>query len=125
MIINGTEYGFVLTLGAAIELAKLCPKGDIGRYADLLKNEDFGKNRDNLFRLAKILNAGHVENERTFGREAAVLEPEVLNALPLYHFLRLQTELINAIARDITGEIETKETPESKKRKKAEEGEEA
>lgn len=37
MLVYGKEHGFKLTVGAAIEIAKLCPNGDLTKIADIVE----------------------------------------------------------------------------------------
>lgn len=43
MIINGKERGFFLSVGAAAELADMCPDGDINRIDEVLSGPNTGK----------------------------------------------------------------------------------
>lgn len=118
MKINGKEIGFCMTLGAAIEIAKLCPNNDLTKYDALISSDNFEENARNVQALARIMNEGYIMNERIYGREAERFDAGELEGLPIHVYLEIQTEINAAILRDFTGEIATRETKEAKKLKK-------
>lgn len=129
MIINGNEYGFCLTLEAGINLAKICPEGDLKRFSELLNEKDYAKAAENLAEIGDILNEGFVRKEHhDHNRVALRLTKGELHGIlmnsTLYVYNQINTEMYLTIARDITGEIDAVEKP-GKKGKKDETGADA
>lgn len=114
MIINEKEYKFMLTAGAAVELAKICPDEDIRKYGDLL-TDNVIENIGVVNKLAVILSKGYADAERCFGRNADQISEEMMMSLPFYRYIDLQNELQQTIRRDIVGTVETKPVKGSKK----------
>lgn len=120
MNIDGTEYGFMLTTEAAIEIAKLCPKKNLSRYGELISDEDYEKTIGNVCKLGAILNKGYADNAAVEGRtnKPTISEEELkakIGMKPLYVFIAMQNEITVAIARDISGNVDVKEKKDAKK----------
>ena len=109
MRINGKEYGLRLTVAAAIEAEKVCPKTDITQIRDVLKGEDAAKN---VIRIVRILSEGYADSEKHKGRaEAPVTIEELIGGFADELFFSHMVEAIaETFARDYHGKIHSKPT---------------
>jgi hypothetical protein len=62
------EYQFERTVWANMQLSKLCPGGNIGRFTEVLEDEDTSKQLNTMIEVALILN-------QAAERKAAFLDP--------------------------------------------------
>ena len=69
MVINGKEYGFKLTVGASIQIAKLCPNGDLSRIAEAVGGE-YGQQAEAMAKFVEALSNGYAAAEEFEGRKA-------------------------------------------------------
>lgn len=105
MIINNKEYGFSLTVGASVAIAKLCPNGDISRIGEAVGG-DYASTVETMCEIILALNSGHAAQEAFANRDANRLTKEELMAMPPNLFMEIQQEAMKAFGIDIKGEIE-------------------
>ncbi len=115
MNINGKEYGFKLTVGASVQIAKLCPGGDLSKIGTAIGN-GYGEQAEAMAAMIVALNNGYCASEAFEGRKAPRLTLEDVLSLSLSDFAELSVEAIKAFQRDVNGEIEV----ESEKKAAAE-----
>lgn len=114
MKIHGKEINFALTVGASLEIAKLCPDGDLQRIGELFGNDNYIKTVETSIKMMKAMNNAYVGIEKLNGREADALTEEELLMLTPTELADATQALLAAFMSDAKGEIET----ESKKAKK-------
>lgn len=105
MLINGKEYGFKLTVGASIQIAKVCPNGDLSRIAEAVGGE-YGQQAEAMARFVAALSNGYAAAEEFEGREANRLSYESVLALSPNLFTEVCAEAFMAFGADVKGEIE-------------------
>lgn len=105
MLINGKEYGFKLTVGASIQIAKLCPDGDLARIAEAVQGE-YGHQAEVMAQLIVALNNGYAAAEAFEGREANRLSIEAILSLSPAEFTEVSAEAFRCFGVDVKGEIE-------------------
>ena len=111
MVINGKEYGFRLTVGASIQIAKLCPDGDIARIAEAVGGQ-YGQQADAMAKMIEALSNGYAAAEEFEGRNASRLSYNDLMSMSPSIFSEISAEAFKAFGVDVKGEIEVK--PEKK-----------
>lgn len=116
MLINGIEYEFCLTTEAGIKIAKICPDGDILKFGQLLDGKDYAKAAENLAAIAESLSEGYAnkelyENGRTVPRLTKEELHDVILHSTLFKYNEMNTEIVLAMIRDLTGEVEAEEAP--------------
>lgn len=109
MNIGNKTYGFKLTVGASIQIAKLCPDGDLGRIAEAVGGT-YGHQAEALAKMISALSNGYAAAEAFEGREAARLTPEDVLALDPKTFEEVTKEAFAAFRADVSGELEVKPT---------------
>lgn len=65
MIIHGKERKFMFTVQVALELAKICPEGNLERLGDVISNGDYTQSLPNIARFIVAMNMGY-ENAKKF-----------------------------------------------------------
>ena len=105
MNINGKEYGFKLTVGASVQIARLCPEGDISRIAEAV-GKGYGEQAETMAKLVVALNGGYVAAEEFEGRKANRLTLDNVLSLTPTIFTELSQEAFKAFLGDAKGEIE-------------------
>ena len=105
MNIKGKEYGFKLTVGASIQIAKLCPNGDLARIAEAVGN-GYGQQADTMAKFVEALSNGYAAAEEFEGRKANRLSYESVLALSPTLFSEVCNEAFKAFGADAKGEIE-------------------
>lgn len=115
MKIGTKEYGFKLTVGASIQIAKLCPNGDLSRIAEAVGG-DYGSQADTMARLIVALSNGYAASEEFEGREANRLTYEDVLSLSPSEFTEVSAEAFRVFGVDVKGDIEV----ESEKKAAAE-----
>lgn len=105
MKIKEKEYGFRLTVGASIQIAKLCPNGDLSRIGEAV-GSGYGTQAEVTARIIVALNNGYAAAEAFEGRKAERLTLEDVLALSPKIFGELSTEAMRAFLNDVDGEIE-------------------
>ena len=109
MTINNKDYGFKLTVGASVQIARLCPNGDLSRIGEAVGGE-YGNTVEAMCEIITALNNGFAASEEFEGREANRIKKEELFSLSPSDFMEVQTEAMKAFGIDISGEIEVKST---------------
>lgn len=103
----GKEYGFLLSVGAEQEIARLCPEGDLRRLGELLR----GRTADTIglsTEIVCILSRWH-EKARRFREpdyKETPLTRELILMLPVEEFARVQNEALRAMLADRTASVE-------------------
>ncbi len=81
MLIHGKERKFMFTVSVALELAKICPEGNLERLGEVLSG-DFTQSLPNIARFIVAMNMGY-ENAKKFEDPDHVVDvityEEVLN----------------------------------------------
>ena len=101
------EYGFLFSVGAEQELARLCPGGDLARLGELLTRKDADA-VGLVVELVCVLSRWH-EKARALeepGYEPRPLTAEELSLLPMAEFAALQNEAMLAMRRDAGQTVE-------------------
>lgn len=109
MVINGKEYGFKLTVGASIQIAKLCPGGDLARISEAVGGE-YGQQAETMARIIVALSNGYAAAEEFEGREAERMRFEDVLSLSPDVFTEVSAEAFRAFGADVKGEIEVEPT---------------
>lgn len=115
MKIGTKEYGFRLTVGASIQISKLCPDGDLSRIAEAVSG-GYGKQADVMARLIVALSNGYAAAEEFEGRTANRLSYEDVLSLSPAVFTEVSAEAFRVFGVDVKGDIEV----ESEKKAAAE-----
>lgn len=105
MKIGNREYGFRLTVGASVEVARLCPGHDLSRIGEAI-GDGYGEQAETMARLIVALNNGYVAAEAFEGRKAFRLTLEDVLSLSPSVFADMANEAIRAFMGDVSGEIE-------------------
>lgn len=115
MEIRGREYGFLFSVGAEQELARICPGEDLRRVREILAGrtaEAIGNQMEMLCILSRWFEkAKALENP---SHEPQPLTPEILQLLPTKDFSALQQEAAQCMLRDQGQTVEAE--PEKKER---------
>ena len=111
---NVKDYGFRLTVGASVQIAKLCPNGDLSRIGEAVGGE-YANTVETMCEIIVALNNGYAASEEFEGRTAARITKDQLYAMDPATFAEMQNKAMKAFGVDVKGEIEVKST------KKAEE----
>lgn len=109
MNIGNKTYGFKLTIGASVQIAKLCPDGDLGRIAEAVGN-GYGQQAETLAKIISALSNGYAAAEAFEGREANRLTLDDVLALDPQTFQAVTKEAFSAFGIDVKGEIEVAPT---------------
>lgn len=81
MELYGKEYGFKMTVGAAIAVAKLCPNGDLTRIEEIVNNGYDSAINMNV-KIAAAMSKGYADAMRfETGKEYPYLTEEMLLTL--------------------------------------------
>ena len=105
MQIYNKEVGFALTVGASIEISKLCPDNDITRIDEVL-GSDYVQNLETTVKMILIMNNAFVSVERLEGRKAdSITEEEVLSLTPR-KITEVTKAMMDAFKNDSKGEVE-------------------
>ena len=105
MKIHNKEVGFALTVGASIEISKLCPDNDITRIDEVL-GSDYVKNLETTVKMILIMNKAFVGVERMEGREAPLITEEEVLLLTPKKITELTKAMMDAFRDDSRGELE-------------------
>ena len=107
MVVFGTERHFLLTVGAASEIASLCPDGDISRIGEIM-GASYDKSMVSIAKVIVALNKGYEQRQRFEGGETHdPLTVDMLMALDIADLTRLQNEALKAFSRDSKQSIKT------------------
>lgn len=105
MKIRDKEYGFRLTVGASIQIAKLCPNGNLARIGEAI-GTGYGTQAEVMAKIVVALNNGYAAWEAFEGRKAERLTLDDVLALPPNVFAEMSAEAMHAFMNDVDGEIE-------------------
>lgn len=105
MKIGNREYGFRLTVGASIQIARLCPNGDLSQIEKAI-GKGYGEQADVMAKLIVALNNGYCDAEAFEGRKANRLTLDNVLSLSPALFAEMSAEAIRAFSGDVDGEIE-------------------
>lgn len=105
MKIGNREYGFRLTVGASIQIARLCPNGDLSQIGKVIGN-GYGEQAEVVAKLIVALNNGFAAAEEFEGRKANRLTLDNVLSLSPAVFADMSAEAIKAFTGDVDGEIE-------------------
>ena len=123
MLIHGKDRQFFLSVQASLEIAELCPDGDLARIREVLTGNTTKAIRF-IARFVAAMNRGY-ENNRKYEEPGYTPDPmtvdEVLT-LSYAEMTALEDEALKAFYGDVKTEIETKELKDSKSSPKKEEG---
>lgn len=100
MEIYGREYSFRLTVGAACDIAELCPDKQLQNFGKLLQGAGFGSATEGRAAFICALSRGE-EEARAFetpGYKPEPITPELLRALSLKEFGQALAEATEAFA---------------------------
>ena len=106
MDIHGKEIGFALTVGASIELARMCPNNDIQRIGELF-GDTYLANMENIVKFLCIMSKGFKDAEWIEGRKADALTEDMVKAMRPDELTELMTKAMDSFKVDSSGEIET------------------
>lgn len=109
MKIGNKEYGFRLTVGASVQIAKLCPDGDLTRIGDAI-GKDYGHQAESIARIIVALNNGYAASEEFEGRTADRLTYDAVMSLSPASFSELSAEAFRCFGVDVKGEVEIEPT---------------
>lgn len=98
MTINGKEVKFSFTIGAAAQLAPLCPGEDLNNLFGIFEDKLTKENLERLAQVLAILSGG-------------TLTAAEINNMNFYQLRQLETAAAEAIKSDTETEIETKNAP--------------
>jgi hypothetical protein len=115
MKIGNKEYGFKLTVGASVQIAKLCPDGDLSRIEEAI-GKNYAQQAEAMATIIVALNHGYAAAEEFEGRKANRLKVEDVLSLSPELYSEVSAEAFRAFGADIRGEIEV----ESSKKAEAE-----
>jgi hypothetical protein len=107
MEIRGKEVGMLMTIGAYVQISKLCPNGDLKRLSDMF-GDNYATNVENIVGIIVALNGGFVASEALEGRKAFRLTEEMVLALSPDEFASLQNMALATITKGSKGEVEAK-----------------
>lgn len=113
MKIYGKEIGFALTVGASIEVSKLCPGNDITRIGEVL-GDDYVKNLETTVKMMLIMNKAYVSMEKMEGREADTLTEEEVLCLTPKKLNEISAFMMQTFRDDSHGEVEAESKKEEK-----------
>lgn len=118
MLINGQEIGFALTVGASMQISKMCPGGNIKKLPELLRGvkDDYIKTIEIIGSILKFMNGGFVAGEKLKGKEAARLTDEMIEAMTPEQFEELQSEAMSLFNKHGKGEVDAEKIPEKGKK---------
>lgn len=98
MEIFGKERGFLMTVGASAEIAKLCPDGRLENWGKMISGANDVTTIENRAALIVALNAGYEQNKAFTepGYKPEPLTKEAVLALPNKEFLGLLADALKA-----------------------------
>lgn len=105
MKIGNKEYGFRLTVGASVQIAKLCPNGDLSRISEAIGTQ-YGTQAEAMAQVISALSNGYAAAENFAGRKANRLSVEDVLSVDPNTFEALMKAAFAAFGNDVNGEIE-------------------
>lgn len=114
MEINGREIGFLRTVKATSDLAKLCPNGDIERLGELFEG-DLSLTLETGAKIIHFLNEGYEMNKHFMDRS---YQPQILGVDEIMYLDdKTYTELMNSAMKGLGAGAETTIEVEEPKKK--------
>ena len=114
MLLHEREVGFLRTIGAVSEIAKVCPREDIGRFGEILKSNSTVVANETWTVFVCALSKGYEMSKHFFDKsykmnpitpeEIAIIDEETLSML------------VAEATRAWLGDIQTVEVEEPKKK---------
>ena len=100
--VNGREVNFKYSVGACIELARLCPEGDIANLMAYLNDSEAGRRAESRMRFVCILSlmGEKAAAFETPGYKPAPLTYDEVASLTLEEFAEIFNAAIDAYGRD-------------------------
>ena len=105
MIIHGKNIGFCLTIGASIELTRICPDKDITKIADLF-GDNYLNSMENVVKFISIMSKGFHDNEAMEGRKADYLTEQDILSMKAEDLTELMSDAMDAFKSDNRTEVE-------------------
>ena len=96
-----------MTVGASIEIARLCPDGDISRVSEIFDQNHFAKTMENTAKFIVALHRGARRAEDGRDAELYLTEDDIYN-MEVSEIQELQLAAVAAFRRDGKTEVEIK-----------------
>lgn len=112
MIIFGKEKKFAMTVGAASEMAKMCPEGDLTRMGEIFDSGISFENVQKVAEMAIILSKAY-EDRRRFEEPGYTPDPLTMEqalALTFDESMVLMQEILKTYSKDSEPSIEVEES---------------
>lgn len=109
MIVHGKNIGFALTVGASIELSRMCPNHDITRIGEVF-GDNYLSNMENIVKFIMIMSKGFKDAEALEGRKADALTEEQVKGMMPDELTSLMSEAMASFRTDSKGEINAETT---------------
>lgn len=122
MEVYGREIGFRLSMGAACDLADLCPGGDIKRIPEMISEKSPLSQQNGFAADMMVILSRHYENYRRFSEQGYTPRPlskEEVMSLDISTFTQLLTEALDTVSKDAETTVPTVPVP-GKKEEEAE-----
>ena len=113
MIIHGKERKFLLTVQASIDVAEMCPDGDLSRIGEVLSvDSKLPKSMRMIAKMIAAMSRGFESNRKyeEAGYEPDPLTVDEIMALPMQTLKELQDEALQAFKSSVEPKIELKES---------------
>lgn len=105
MIIHGKEIGFALTIGASVNIAKMCPNNDITRIQEVI-GSDYVSIVETTAKMMRWMNDAYVGIEHLAGRKAETISDEEIMLLTPKEMNEVTAHLFSVLRSDSKGEVE-------------------
>jgi len=114
MYLHDREVGFLRTVGAVSEIAKVCPKEDIGKFGEVLKSNSTVTVNNTWTVFVCALSKGYEQSKKFFDKsyEMNPVTPEEISIIDEETFGMLVAEATRAWL----GDVQTVEVEEPKKK---------
>ena len=112
MIIHGKERLFLLTVQASVDIAEMCPDGDLARIAEVLEGPQ-AKSLRFIAKFVAAMNRGY-ENNRKYeepGYDPDPLTVDEILSMPLSDIMEAENEAMREFRMNAKSEIEVKDQP--------------
>lgn len=111
MMLNGKEYGFMLTVAASQEVATICRDQSLRNLTEALWDADLPRANENKIRFICAMSAGYEEAQAMENptHEPQPITPAELHRVTLGELFRLTNEATEAFVRDINPSVEVEE----------------
>ena len=117
MNIYGQEYGFKMTVGAALAVARMCPNGDLSRLEELVTGSEENALLVNV-EIAAAMSKGYADAVRfETGRELPFLTKDMLLTLSPDVLADVITEAMENFQNDTATTVAVKMTKKTSKKK--------